>query len=459
MHGSKKEPCRSAPRISVRSNQIAYLNFHSGNGGIVLDVSTNGLGFQAVEPLKANELLPFRLSVPGFAHIHLSGQVAWLDESRKRGGLRVTVPVAERRAFQLWQQQYLASQVQASESSSNTRDAESASQPRLEAKQSRVSRNVLVGCLLVTLCVALADASQFASAARRIGGLLSHFGRRSSGTMTQSASAARNAIPLAQNAPHAVAPRSPNSRPANPKTPNPGDTRQFAQAASPRPPRAARSRVNPNPAEGIASATSPRLRPAPPLIAPVSAAIASRTAAGKRLHPDSPLRRPITRAVRPKPQNSTPPSALAAGTTTPHGSSATAAARRLAAQQTAPASSSPAASSPAASQPFASAAQPAGALNSQTPEASENFEPCQLVDSVQPAYPKQARKQHVQGDVKLRVVVGPDGAIESVTPLGGPPLLIAAAMRATRQFHYKPALLNGKPIQTIQTVSISFSLQ
>ena len=87
------------------------------------------------------------------------------------------------------------------------------------------------------------------------------------------------------------------------------------------------------------------------------------------------------------------------------------------------------------------------------------IDPCQLVHSVHPVYPENARKLHVEGNVELRVVVGVDGAVRSVGLVSGPPLLVMAAIDAAREFRYKPALLNGKPIETVQTIDMSFKLK
>ncbi|HKQ86703.1 MAG TPA: TonB family protein [Candidatus Acidoferrales bacterium] len=87
------------------------------------------------------------------------------------------------------------------------------------------------------------------------------------------------------------------------------------------------------------------------------------------------------------------------------------------------------------------------------------IDPCQLVHSVHPVYPEKARKLHVEGNVELRVVVGVDGIVRSVGLVSGPPLLVMAAIDAAREFRYKPALLNGKPIETVQTVDMSFKLK
>ncbi len=96
----------------------------------------------------------------------------------------------------------------------------------------------------------------------------------------------------------------------------------------------------------------------------------------------------------------------------------------------------------------------------ETTSASRNdIDPCELLHSVQPVYPLKARKLHVEGDVELRVVVGVDGTVRSVGLVSGPSLLVMAAIDAAREFRYRPALLDGKPIETVQTVEMAFKLK
>lgn len=430
------------------------MNFQSGNGGIVLDVSSNGLGFQAVEPLQTSESLPFRLFVPGFSQVILSGRIAWLDETRRRGGLRVIVPAPQQRAFEHWQRQYLGPPPGPDQPAENPRPAALASEPRPESKPSRISRNVLAACLLVALCAALADASQLLLAARRAGYLLSHLGRKFSGATQQGVSAAAlpSAIPPSISpAPQPAAARAailaPYAVPSAPPVP----------AAQP----AQQSDMALNLIRAQLPASPPRANSlsAPPLAAKVSPADVS-PAVGDILDPNSPRRVPkFQLAERQTLQRRSEPhvSALAVATTGPRTSRA-AALSPIAAEEPVDVNAGSPDPSPAASQPLASAAPAYQALDSQTVAPSENFQPCQLVDSVQPTYPKEARKQRVQGGVELRLVVGTDGAVRNVSAVSGPPLLVAAAVNAARQFHYKPALLNAKPIETIQTVTVSFQL-
>lgn len=88
-----------------------------------------------------------------------------------------------------------------------------------------------------------------------------------------------------------------------------------------------------------------------------------------------------------------------------------------------------------------------------------HIDPSYVIHAVQPVYPPEARKQHLEGIVELRVVVGTDGGVRSVKLVSGSPLLASAAMDAARQFRYSPAALNGQPIETIQSIDMSFQLK
>ncbi len=89
----------------------------------------------------------------------------------------------------------------------------------------------------------------------------------------------------------------------------------------------------------------------------------------------------------------------------------------------------------------------------------DHVDPCQLIHSVQPVYPDAAKKLGVEGDVELRLVVAADGTVGNISLVSGAPSLASAAMDAARQFRYKPAMLNGQPIETVQTVDMSFKLK
>jgi TonB family protein len=69
-----------------------------------------------------------------------------------------------------------------------------------------------------------------------------------------------------------------------------------------------------------------------------------------------------------------------------------------------------------------------------------------------------AMAAHVQGTVVLRATILRNGWLSLVHVLSGNDLLVPAAVHAVQQWHYKPAELDGKPVETDITVKISFAL-
>jgi protein TonB len=55
-------------------------------------------------------------------------------------------------------------------------------------------------------------------------------------------------------------------------------------------------------------------------------------------------------------------------------------------------------------------------------------------------------------------VIGRDGSIRNLQLISGPPLLVAAALDAVRQWRYKPTLLNGEPVEVITEIAVNFAL-
>ncbi len=85
--------------------------------------------------------------------------------------------------------------------------------------------------------------------------------------------------------------------------------------------------------------------------------------------------------------------------------------------------------------------------------------PMRLLKQVKAAYPEAARADGREGNVMLKAVIGVDGTIINVSVLPGADAdLAAAAEQAVRQWVYQPALLNGKPVETVTTVEVNFRL-
>jgi TonB family protein len=82
----------------------------------------------------------------------------------------------------------------------------------------------------------------------------------------------------------------------------------------------------------------------------------------------------------------------------------------------------------------------------------------ELRQTVDAAYPMLAQHMRVQGSVVLQAVVAADGTIENLRVLSGPAILASAAQQAVRQWHFKPYLENGQPVETKARITVNFSI-
>ena len=78
--------------------------------------------------------------------------------------------------------------------------------------------------------------------------------------------------------------------------------------------------------------------------------------------------------------------------------------------------------------------------------------------SVPPNYPLLARQMKVQGAVSLQALIARDGTIQELQILSGPSILAAAAREAVKQWHFKPYLQNGQPIETQARITVNFTI-
>jgi len=82
-------------------------------------------------------------------------------------------------------------------------------------------------------------------------------------------------------------------------------------------------------------------------------------------------------------------------------------------------------------------------------------------DAIQPepSYPLLAQHMNVQGSVVLKAVIGADGIIQDLHILSGPAILAAAAQQAVREWHFKPMLRDGQPVETMAKIVVNFSIR
>jgi protein TonB len=80
----------------------------------------------------------------------------------------------------------------------------------------------------------------------------------------------------------------------------------------------------------------------------------------------------------------------------------------------------------------------------------------QLMNRVEPVYPRVAVLTGTQGQVRLHALIAKDGSIQSLNVVSGHPLLIAAAVDAVRQWRYRPYYLNGEAVEVETFITVNF---
>jgi hypothetical protein len=60
------------------------------------------------------------------------------------------------------------------------------------------------------------------------------------------------------------------------------------------------------------------------------------------------------------------------------------------------------------------------------------------------------------GELQLKALIGADGSVKEVTVLSGSPGLAKAGVRAVRQWHYSPYLVQGSPVEVETQIKMSF---
>lgn len=92
--------------------------------------------------------------------------------------------------------------------------------------------------------------------------------------------------------------------------------------------------------------------------------------------------------------------------------------------------------------------------------AKEKLTPPVLVEKVNPKYPPDAKTEKIQGTVKVDAVIDAEGKVVEAAASESPDARLSqAAVDAVKQWKFKPALKDGKPVKAKSTVTINFRLQ
>ena len=81
------------------------------------------------------------------------------------------------------------------------------------------------------------------------------------------------------------------------------------------------------------------------------------------------------------------------------------------------------------------------------------------LEKPRPMYPREARRERVQGTVKLAALVGTDGHVKDLRLIDGPPSLVESAVEAVRHWVYRPTLVNGRPVEVVTQVDVNYMLK
>ncbi|MGA2696786.1 MAG: energy transducer TonB [Terriglobales bacterium] len=81
-----------------------------------------------------------------------------------------------------------------------------------------------------------------------------------------------------------------------------------------------------------------------------------------------------------------------------------------------------------------------------------------VTHSVTPNYPTLAKQMQVQGAVILEALIGKNGNIQNLRVLSGPAILSDAARDAVKQWHFKPYLMAGQPVETQARITVNFTI-
>jgi TonB family protein len=403
------------------------------NGGIVLNIGQGGAGVQLAMPLQGDELPPLRLQLPQSTNrIKLCGRVVWVSESRKEAGIQfVQIPDEARRQIERWiSAEHSRAELRrgvdtVAENAKPTPAVTPTQQPLNPIPQEVASRVQAQPRMTDSVLFPRAETASVNREAERwgwwavaaltgallviafaIGVAIGRGALEKWPTEIIRAKQAASEVAKGTEAPPApTAPSPPQASAAQPSTENlsqvPADNVAKAPAENASQP-PVENLPPPRLNRGMASAPPPRDEAPGGML--VGAAVVG--------NPTFPLRLPET--------------AVSAS-----GSVAITSRRSV---------------------PMPPGYEPRGSL------ADASLSIGELNRHVSPFYPPDAREQHVEGIVKLRAVIGRDGAVQIVEPVSGPPQLVRAAMSAVREWRYDPTRLDGSPVETQDDISLIFRL-
>ena len=76
--------------LTMKLDQLVYIELESGNGGMMLTISEEGFSFRAVTPVRPSGRIPFSFSINGTEKLQGFGKIEWTKDDGKVAGLQFT---------------------------------------------------------------------------------------------------------------------------------------------------------------------------------------------------------------------------------------------------------------------------------------------------------------------------------------------------------------------------------
>ena|SRR5579864_1761283 len=81
-----------------------------------------------------------------------------------------------------------------------------------------------------------------------------------------------------------------------------------------------------------------------------------------------------------------------------------------------------------------------------------------LRHKVDPVYPWDARVNHITGDVILQATIDRQGNVTNLVVVRGDPILAKSAVKAVKQWKYRPYVMNGEALEADTTIKIQYHM-
>jgi len=85
------------------------------------------------------------------------------------------------------------------------------------------------------------------------------------------------------------------------------------------------------------------------------------------------------------------------------------------------------------------------------------IQPARLVQRVEPVYPEAARRLQMSGKVVVKATITKSGTVSGIQWVSGNNLFRDSAITALKQWRYKPASLNGEPVESDLEIVLQFN--